>query len=473
MGHPAKWVLVMTDYYVDSVGGSNTSPYDTWAKAATAIVNLPGMTSVDRAYVASRHVEGATGTLGDSTWTATGLEEGGPEVISVTQGTTTYAAGAKLNSTTGGVQISNSGRYFGIIFEGVGFVQRRGAVQNEALYFYGCTCKVTTTNDYIDFGGAGCSFVEIDTTYEFEGSSSDTATGINVLNGSIGLSFNPSFVGVGFKDQIFIDNGMGQARYYGGDWSGWGASGGNVNIINSSAGTRTDVYLYGAKLPATYSLTAGATPGGDYNAAVHLIGSDDDTSNDRYNFEYATHTIEMSVDDTVWLDGANGFGPNDAPNNISWKITRCESDTSRFNPARLPPMVVYNTDTGATKTLTIELLVHRDAGSPTAPQDDEIFAYAAHQDVTSSVQVAISHMGAMNTPVDTPADLAAGTGLANWRESGSAISGLGDAADWGTYKLELSSTLDVDREGPVVVFMFIAGLSNWDEIYINPLPIIT
>jgi hypothetical protein len=435
--------------------------------------NLPAMTSADTAYVASRHVEGATGILADTTWTSTGFEEGGPLVISVTVNTTTYAAGARINSTTGGVQLTNGGRYFGVTFEGVGFVQRRGILANEAQYFYQCKCKVTTTNDYIDFGGAGGAFVEIENTYEFEGSSGDTLQGINILSGALGVSFNPSFVGVGFKDQIFMDVGIGQARFYGGDWSGWGASGGGVDIINAAAGSRSDIYLYGAKLPGTYSLNTGATPGGDYNGAVHLIGSDDDTSNDRYNSEYSTHTVDMAVDDTVWLDGANGFAPNDAPNNVSWKITRCESDTSRFNPARLPPMVIYNSTTGATKTLTVELLVHRDAGSPTAPQDDEIFAYVSHHDVTTSVQVAISQMGALNTPVDTPANLAAGTGLANWRESGSAISGLGDAADWGSYKLELSSTLDVDREGPVVVIIFIAGLSNWDEIYINPKPIIT
>jgi hypothetical protein len=231
--------------------------------------------------------------------------------------------------------------------------------------------------------------------------------------------------------------------------------------------------MYGCKLPATYSLNTGATPVGNYPGELHLIGCDDDTSNDRYNYEYAHATTELVVSDTVWLDGANGFAPNDAPNNVSWKITRLDSDNSRFNPARLPPLVAYNTATGATKTITVELLVHRDAGSPTAPQDDEIFGYVIHHDQTTTVQATRTQLGALNIPQDTPGNLSAGTGLANWRESGSAISGLGDAADWGSYKLEIAAGLDVDREGPVIVLLFMGGLSNWDEVYINPKGIIS
>ena len=172
----------------------------------------------------------------------------------------------------------------------------------------------------------------------------------------------------------------------------------------------------------------------------------------------------MAVDDSVYLNGENGFKPNDAANNVSWKITRSDSDNSRFNPSSLPPIMAYNDATGATKTITIELLVQRTAATPTAPQDDEIFGYVVHYDNATSTQIAVTQLGALNTPVDTPSNLSAGTGLANWT---------GEPTNSASYKLELASTLDVDREGPVVVLLFIAGLSDWDAIYINPKAVIS
>lgn len=50
----------MTTYYVDSVSGSNTAPYDTWAKAATSFATVSAIPLVasDIVYVASTHAGG-------------------------------------------------------------------------------------------------------------------------------------------------------------------------------------------------------------------------------------------------------------------------------------------------------------------------------------------------------------------------------------------------------------------------------
>ena len=46
----------MTTYYVDSAAGSNTSPYDTWAKAATALPTITAIVGAGEvSYVASTH----------------------------------------------------------------------------------------------------------------------------------------------------------------------------------------------------------------------------------------------------------------------------------------------------------------------------------------------------------------------------------------------------------------------------------
>ena len=54
----------MADYYVDSVSGSDTSPFDTWAKASNDLEAALVLASAGEViYVASDHTDTTAGAL--------------------------------------------------------------------------------------------------------------------------------------------------------------------------------------------------------------------------------------------------------------------------------------------------------------------------------------------------------------------------------------------------------------------------
>ena len=145
----------MTIYYVNSVAGSNTSPYDTWAKGATtlgAAVSLA--TNADIIYVASDHNE----TPGTAAKTFTFPSTPGLLVMSVdrTSGAppATYTPGAEVTIGAGNVAMNFGG------FASINGINFRGATNNSAsclmnigtaanpcgLRFKDCTIESQTAN---------------------------------------------------------------------------------------------------------------------------------------------------------------------------------------------------------------------------------------------------------------------------------------------------------------------------------------
>lgn len=154
----------MTTYYVDSVSGSNTSPYDTWAKAATSFwsVGSPAATlgNGDIVYVASNHVDAATGAV---TLTLPQTIGQTATIISATSGTTTYAAGAQIRSTSGAMIFNGSASFYGCTFNTSALLTIR-ARENAPQFYYGCTFKAADntalTHDvpHANIRFVGCTF---------------------------------------------------------------------------------------------------------------------------------------------------------------------------------------------------------------------------------------------------------------------------------------------------------------------------
>jgi len=95
----------MATYYVDD-GGSNTSPYDTWAKASPSLPDLDAAVTIadgDIIYVGSDMVEGYTYS---ANYTLNGPAGGHAKIISATVGTTTYA-----KATSNQIDTAKDGSY--------------------------------------------------------------------------------------------------------------------------------------------------------------------------------------------------------------------------------------------------------------------------------------------------------------------------------------------------------------------------
>src|SRR5574337_1253725 len=107
----------MTIYYVDSAAGSNTSPYNSWATAATSLATIAGIdASGDTIYVASTHSE--TGLAADPAYAWAGTiaapttiicadkTSGAPPSTSATGATIATGSGTKLTfANTGCVYV--------------------------------------------------------------------------------------------------------------------------------------------------------------------------------------------------------------------------------------------------------------------------------------------------------------------------------------------------------------------------------
>lgn len=133
----------MATYYVDSVGGSNTSPYDTWAKAATSAYS-PGSGTLadgDIMYVASRHVEADVAS--SKTMVGPGSIGNRARIISVTQGTTTYASGAQIKTTGGAYNLTLNGNFdvYGVTFQAGQHILLT-STDTKVLLLDSCTLKV-------------------------------------------------------------------------------------------------------------------------------------------------------------------------------------------------------------------------------------------------------------------------------------------------------------------------------------------
>lgn len=143
----------MTVYYVDD-GGSNTSPYDTWAKAAPTLAALQTgaatslTTDGNIVYIGADSV--SSGDAAGANITFTGPSNGSVKIISATVGTTTYAKSSsnQITQTTGDFKIIFNGGFelWGLKMRSTGMIQLNagvGASQvNCAMTTYECTCLI-------------------------------------------------------------------------------------------------------------------------------------------------------------------------------------------------------------------------------------------------------------------------------------------------------------------------------------------
>ena len=353
----------MADVHVISTG-SNTSPYDTWAKAATTIATGAAVLAAgDRLLIDSAHSETPT----TSSITFPGTVASPNHIISVTH---SGASGLDAKSAGATITVSASG--------GLGWTG--------SVYIYGLTfIQTAVTTTLMNFGNASGANQVLDTcTFRVSGGASASSVGfgyesagnshMQVYNCSFKFSHtgnritvNGTVLGKGGQLESGGTSPTGLFNFANGTrstrmiWSGF-------NLVNATAGINL-IQTYGAnaeaelrnwKLPASWSGTFSASP--STGAVARMINCDSGDTN--YKFTEQSSRGTMSQETVIVRTG----GATDGTTTIAWKMV------STANCSYVCPMIstelLYRQETvGSGVTATIEI-IH---DSLTALTDKEVW----------------------------------------------------------------------------------------------------
>lgn len=412
----------MATYFV-AAGGSNTAPYDTWAKAATSLQTAltAASTAGDRVIIQYNGVPSTDAELAaDTTYTAaadvtiiSASNDGGSAFTPTAMGAANWIGHSTLNrgiTIAGGFVISLVGvtlRIAGATVDTLTF----GVTDNQVFVFKnGRIDLVNTGAATIKAGlsggaGANASCVFEDSVIRFGG----TAQGIEI-GGSAefsGIEIDPASTA---PDALFkavsVENG-GLVRIHGCDLSQVTGS-----LVGNMTGGSRSFRFYACKLGAGVVPLGTQTVTNQSTVEVELL--DCSSGDEHYHHAYYNALGSMVVDTGIY---ANDGAKYDGTNGCSWKIIT-SSLASRANPFVTPWMSKHHAGTSAI-TPRIEILRN---GSATAYTDDEVWGRwsvktTAGASLASlySDRVAVGGAGTAQP---------AGVGLAGWTgEGGTAWSG--------------------------------------------------
>lgn len=410
----------MADYFV-AASGSNTAPYDTWAKAATLLQTaLTAATAAgDRVIIQHDGVPAAdaenaadvTYTVGGHILVVASTNSGTATITPTAMGTANWIGNSTLNRS----------------------VTIAGAFRSD---WYGITIRVAgSTADSINIGAAD-AHVELEDCYLWLGNTAAAsrinlgagtstqnafvkASGTTLRFGSVsqGLATRAARIilnactvaSAGSLPTTFIDPTFGSGPVW--------LEGCDLSFITSTMvgnvtdGARDYVFIT-CLVGAGVTWLASQTPAnrGSGSVWVHDCASGDE----HYHFQFHDAFGSLTTDTGIYAnDGVQWDGTNRA----SWKIVT-SANCSYFTPFVSPWFDVYSPVVSA-KTPSIEIL--RD-GSTTAYNDDQVWGEWNWKGTANSTRSTfVSDRRAL---VGSAAAQAAGVGLSGWTgEAGSAWSG--------------------------------------------------
>lgn len=407
----------MATYFVAS-GGSNTAPYDTWAKAATSLATaLAAATSAgDMVVIQYDGVPAGDAELAaDTTYTfgADNLQL----IASTNSGTATItptAMGAAnwIGNSTTNRSVTFSGAARKIFMYGI--TPRTAGATADSIAFVGDGASFTGEDCYLWQGNSGTSQIQIgasdqqvfarfvNCTLRFGGTSPRV-----VVSGRLLLEGGSVSSAGSAPANLFVANltdpAGGLIEWIGGDLSHMGGS----NLLSDSSTQATTLRLSQCRLGTFPPLLATQT---------HVNGS----SGEIYAFDCATgdtHGLFAYVNPLGSVSSDTGIYFTSGAAAQSWKIVTT-SAANFYTPFVTPWFGYWNTVTTAI-TPYVEIL--RD-GSATAYQDDEVWLDVAAKTNSGSTQSALTtdRMALLGTPANQDA----GAGLGSWTgEAGTAWSG--------------------------------------------------
>lgn len=413
----------MADYFV-AEGGSNTAPYDTWAKAATSlqtaltaatgdndrvIIQYDGVPTPDDAEVGAD----TTYTFGGNIALIASTNSGTSTVTPTAMGAANWIGNSTTNRS----------------------ITLAGAFR---VHVYGVTFRTAgTTSDSILLGSTNDSHYEFDSCYFWSGNTGTAArirlgTGTstnNIYTRAVNCTFRvggtnqPIRLGSG---RIVLENctlssaGSAPTTLFELDYPGPEtvfigcdfSHAGTANLAASATDGAKTVVFQNCKLGSGYVALAAQSPANKGSGVVWIF--DCAAGDEHYHLQYHDAFGSLTTDTAIY---ANDGAQYDGTNYCSWKIVTT-ANCSFYTPFVSPWFDVYHSGTSAV-TPSIEIL--RD-GSATAYQNDEVWGEWAYKGTTGSTQTTLVNDRKALTAAAANQD--AGVGTSGWTgENATAWSG--------------------------------------------------
>lgn len=413
----------MATYFV-AAGGSNTAPYDTWAKAATSLQTAltAASTAGDRVIIQYDGVPSTDAELAaDTTYTAaadvtiiSARNDGGSAFTPTAMGAANWIGHSTSNrgiTIAGGFVISFVGvtlRIAGVSADNLTL----GGTENQVFVFKDGRIDILNTHSAVSFrvglsGSAGfnASFVFENVVIRF-----GEATQAIEVGGSgefINVTIDPAGVA---QVQLFNNNSIengGYIRLHGCDLTSV-----TGDLVGNMTGGSRRFEFYACKLATGVVPLSAQTVNNQSAVEVELL--DCSAGDEHYHHAYYNALGSMVVDTGIY---ANDGAKYDGTNGCSWKIIT-SSLASRANPFVTPWMSKHHAGTSAI-TPRIEILRN---GSATAYTDDEVWGQWS---VKATAGASLASLYSDRVAVGgTGTAQPAGVGLAGWTgEGGTAWSG--------------------------------------------------
>ena len=415
----------MANYFVAS-GGSNTSPYDTWAKAATSLATaLAAATATgDRVIVQYDAVpSGDSGAASSVTYTfaanialISASNDGGSAYTPTAMGESYWIG----TSTSGPIHVFLAGAYNVYMY---GITLRSGGGNSNAAITLGtsdgahyemedcCLWQASTASNQIlrlsATGNSHNTFARLTRpTFRFGHTShSIVAACAEVVIEGGQISPSGSTPSTLFTVSSVVASGS--VYMEGCDWSPVTGT-----LIGSHTNGPKNYVFVTCRLGSGVTVLATQTPANKSSARAWLY--DCAAGDAHYHIQYHDAFGSLTVDTGIY---ANDGAQYDGTNRCSWKIVTT-ANCSYFTPFVSPWFDVYHSGTSAV-TPSIEFL--RD-GSTTAYQDDEVWGEWAYKGTAGSTQTTlINDRKALEAAA---ANQDAGVGTSGWTgENATAWSG--------------------------------------------------
>jgi len=424
--------------------GSNTSPYETWAKAATTFTTAVGAATASGDVIAVDASSPPADIAADTTWTfvnhvsvIASTNSGTSTITPTTMGTTTYLG------------VSGATSYA---------ITLAGAFK---VYFYGITFRVAgSSNKTMTLNSSDGGHFEFDSCYIWIGTSVFASLQLGAPNSHFTVCRNTVFR-FGTTSQAFAIRG--RCEFYNCSISSAGSA---LSTMVANAGNANGRRFVGCDL----SHITGTLIENDSNqsaqttfvqcklgSGVTVLGTQTSVPN---KGSASAVLLDCSSGDTHGLFGYyDAFGSCISDVGIyytsgaaaqSWKITTT-ANCSYYTPFVTPSIDLYHTGTSA---ITPYLEILRD-GSATAYQNDEVWGEFSAK-VTSGTVMGTAYTDKMAL-LGTAADQAAGAGTGSWTgEAGTAWSG----------KIDSGSALTPAENGHISARVFVGEPSI--TVYVDP-----
>ncbi len=446
----------MATYYVDD-GGSDTDPFDTYAKAASSLSALETAkapyTAGDEIHIGHDHQEQIAG---NTTYNfANGTEAAPVRLISTNTGTDAYQAGAKIDTDGGGFDVllgSGWSSWYGVTIDLVPGDDFSVTGSNIGHEFHECSLEI---NDLL------LGFASAEETVKFYNCTiTCPAVGGPFINMSAesyllmrGCSVTINNANAAEPIVENISDGT-VVLFEDCDFSACTAT----MALAEYDGTQSNTFVTyrRCKLPATFAMPT--IPVGNNKffmescsvaaIAAPLLGIGGKTDVDGWS------SIQGTIGTTTTQ--ARTGGASDGTNLYAWEV-KAAATASFFTPLELPP-ITYWAEAGA-QTVTIHTADGADLN------DDELWMELSYPDGDpQQPDNLISTASTRNDPLDTPQAVP--------RDAGSTWAGAGTGTDGGTGQQKLSwGSINPDYGGPVVIRIFVAKASA--TMYVDPRPVIS